>query len=271
MFQLKASTKLFLLTAFFCSHLFADDGTQSTTLTELEQFKKARICYSDSVAAELWENGLNCAEKSLDLGRKLFSSGHKNIAALTHNYGLMLAKNKAYLKAAEALETTYSLYKKHYGKKSEKVGWLLIDLADSQLIHNAEKAIKNYQKGVNILSLQESFDPLIKSEIYLNASVHLSGSGQSSSYTLEDALAMSYFAYETYLKVYGESHHQTALAAFSIGKISYLSRDYVIAEKFLEKSLVNQNIGKYAHGILVEIHTKNGRTDLAQNHQRWEC
>jgi len=88
-FKLKNLSKIVLLTVFFCGYVCADDVAQSTKTSQLKQFKKTQKCYADSVADEYWEVGLDCAESSLNLGRKLFSSGHKNIAALTHNYGLV--------------------------------------------------------------------------------------------------------------------------------------------------------------------------------------
>ena len=130
----------------------ADDVAQSTKTSQLKQFKKTQKCYADSVADEYWEVGLNCAKSSLNLGRNLFSSGHKNIVALTHNCGLMLAKNKEHIKAVKELEKAYQLYKKHYGRKSEKVGWLLLDQAN----YNSRIARKNYLKALDILSILEA-------------------------------------------------------------------------------------------------------------------
>lgn len=267
-FYLNNLSKIVLLTFFICGYVGADNEAQSTKASQLEQFEKDQNCYAVSVKLEHWKLGLDCAKSSLDLGRELFGSRHKNIAMLTHNYGLMLAKDRDYTNAADELKKAYKLYKKHYGKKSETVGWLLVDLADVQVKYSARQASKNYLKALEILSLQESFTLMDKAKIALEASIHLSGSPGLSSYSIKVALEMSQSAYQAYFKAYGAKHDQTALAAFVIGKLHYAKRDYTMAQKFLEQSLSNPYIGKYAHGILVDIHTKNGRSDLAQKHQQ---
>ena len=266
MFQYRYLIKLFLLTIFTLAHSIANT-TQSYNSDQIQQFKKFQNCYATAVANEKWHTGLKCAKKSLDLGRDIFSAGHKNIAALMHNYGVVLAKNKSYIESAEELKKVYALYKKHYGKKSETVGWLLIDLADAQVKYDAAKARKNYVKAIDILSLQESFDSLTKAKISLDASVHLSGAGGSSG-GLKRALKMAEFAYGIFYENYGAKHNETSLAAFVIGKIYFLRKDYTVAEKYLKASLDNQNVAIYAHGILLDIYTQKGRDDLALKHQK---
>ena len=266
MFKYRCLIRLSLLTIFTLAHGIANT-TQSYNSEQVQQFKKFQTCYATAVANEKWETGLDCAKKSLNLGRDIFSSGHKNIAALMHNYGVVLAKNKFYIESAEELRKVYTLYKKHYGKKSEAVGWLLIDLADAQVKYDAGKARKNYVKAIDILSLQESFDSLTKAKISLDASVHLSGAGGSSG-GLKIALKMAEFAYGIFYENYGAKHNETSLAAFVIGKIYFLRKDYTVAEKYLKASLDNQNVGIYAHGILLDIYTKIGRDDLAVKHQK---
>lgn len=266
MFQNSYLIRLALLTIFALVHSVAD-ATQSYNANQIQQFKKSQKCYVTAIANEKWKTGLDCAKKSLDLGRDIFSAGHKNIAALMHNYGVLLAKNKSYIESVDELTEVYSRYKKLYGKKSETVGWLLVDLADAQVKYDAAKASKNYTKAIDILSMQESFDPLTKAEISLEASVHLSGADGSSS-ALKRALEMSKFAYDIYLKAYGASHNQTSLAAFVIGKIYFSRNDYATAVKYLEVSLDNQNVAIYAHGILLDIYSQMGRDDLALKHQK---
>lgn len=266
MFKYRCLIRLSLLTIFTLAHGIANT-TQSYNSEQVQQFKKFQTCYATAVANEKWETGLDCAKKSLNLGRDIFSSGHKNIAALMHNYGVVLAKNKFYIESAEELKKVYTLYKKHYGKKSEAVGWLLIDLADAQVKYDAGKARKNYVKAIDVLSLQDSFDSLTKAKISLDASVHLSGAGGSSG-GLKIALKMAEFAYGIFYENYGAKHNETSLAAFVIGKIYFLRKDYTVAEKYLKASLDNQNVGIYAHGILLDIYTKIGRDDLAVKHQK---
>lgn len=67
-------------------------------------------------------------------------------------------------------------------------------------------------------------------------------------------------------RIYGESHQQTALTAFTLGKLRYLGKDYKTAIEFMEQSLLNDDVANYAHGFLVEIYSKNGRDDLAKKH-----
>ena len=267
MFQLRKLATL-IITFLFLGQACADDNSQASKTSQLQKFKTSQKCYANSVANENWKLGLECAKSSLDTGRELFNAGHKNIAALTHNYALMLSNNNKHIKADDEYKKAYKLYKKHYGKKSETVGWLLLDTANSQVNYNSKKASKNYSKALDILSTQELFEPLMKAEISLQASIQLTGSHELTKGTLNNALTMSEFAYRTYYSAYGAGHAQTALAAFNRGKISFLKGDDATAEKFLNQSLVNPDIAIYAHGLLVDIHTKNGRFDLAQKHQK---
>jgi TonB family protein len=267
MFQLRKITTL-IITFLFLGQACADDNSQASKTSQLQKFKTSQKCYANSVANENWKLGLECAKSSLDTGRELFNAGHKNIAALTHNYALMLANNNKHVKANDEYEKVYKLYKKLYGKTSETIGWLLLDTANSQVNYNPQKASKNYLKALDILSTQKLIEPLIEAEISLEASIHLTGSQELTKRTLNRALTLSEFAYKTYLNTYDARHAQTALAAFTIGKISFLKGDDAIAKKFLNQSLVNPDIAIYTHGLLVDIHTKNGRFDLAQKHQK---
>lgn len=257
---------LLMLAVFLTDSVFADNVSTTKKDSQLKQFKQAQKCYVDSVANETWKKSLDCANESLSLGRELFGSGHKNIAALIHNYGLMLAKNGEHREAVRQLKKVQKLYKKHYGKKSETLGWLIIDLADVQGEYHPRWSSKNYIKGFEILDNYESFDPMVKAEIALDASVQLSGQGLSSS-SIKNTLMLARQAYEFYFNAYGAKHTQTSLAAFVIGKLNYLKGDYPLAESFLERSLENSNYSKYAHGILIDIYTKNGRSDLVEKHR----
>lgn len=267
MFQLR-KIAIFVITMFFLSQSFADDNSQSSKASQIQKFKTSQKCYANSLADENWKRALKCAKSSLDMGRVLFNSGHKNIAALTHNYALMLSNNNEHIKADDQYKKAYKLYKKHYGKKSESVGWLLLDTANSQVKFDPRKASKNYLKALDTLSHQEFFEPLMKAKISLEASIKLTGSHGLTNGTLNNAMTMSEFAYKTYFNTYGASHGQTAMAAFTMGKISFLKGDDVTAEKFLSQSLLNPDIGKYAHGLLIDIHTKNGQFDLVEKHQK---
>lgn len=267
MFQLR-KIAIFVITVFFFSQAYADDNSQSSKASQIQKFKTSQKCYANSVADENWKRALKCAKSSLDMGRVLFNAGHKNIAALTHNYALMLSNNNQHIKADDQFTKAYKLYKKHYGKKSESVGWLLLDTANTQVNFDPRKASKNYLKALDTLSHQELFEPLMKAKISLEASIQLTGSHGLTHGTLNNAITMSEFAYKTYFNAYGADHAQTAMAAFTMGKISFLKGDDVTAEKFLNQSLLNADIGKYAHGLLIDIHTKNGRFDLVQKHQK---
>lgn len=267
MFQLRKTVLLVLIIGLFLGHAYADESTQSPKTSQLQQFKKSQKCYTNSVSNEEWKLALTCAKKSLDIGRELFNSRHKNIAALTHNYALMLSNNYQYINAADAYKKALKLYEKNYGKKSETVGWLLLDKANAQVNFNPQKASKNYLKALDILSTQELFEPLIKAQISLEASIKLTGAERLTKRALNNALTMSQFAYETYFKTYGANHSETAVAILTIGKIHYLKGDNAIAEKFLTQSTKHSSTAKYADALLVEMYTKDGRSDLAKKHQ----
>lgn len=258
---LKLCLSIFLLVSSLTTPVYAETDRKK----QIEQFKKAQKCYAQAVANENWQKGLKCAEKSLITGHILFSVEHKNTAALTYNYALMLAKNKHSKKASDEFKKTLKLYKKLYGSNSDNVAWVLLDYADSQVGVDSNLASKNYVKALKILSKQDNFNPLDKAKISLEASVNLS-SALLTNKSIITAIEFAQDAYHIYKRIYGESHQQTALTAFTLGKLRYLGKDYKKAIELMEQSLINEDVANYAHGFLVEIYSKNGRDDLAEKH-----
>lgn len=258
---LKLCLSIFLLVSSLTTPVYAETDRKK----QIEQFKKAQKCYAQAVANENWQQGLKCAEKSLITGHILFSVEHKNTAALTYNYALMLAKNKHSKKASDEFKKTLKLYKKLYGSNSDNVAWVLLDYADSQVGVDSNLASKNYVKALKILSKKDNFSPLDKAKISLEASVKLSSALLTNKSKIT-AIEFAQDAYQIYKRIYGESHQQTALTAFTLGKLRYLGKDYKKAIELMEQSLINEDIANYAHGFLVEIYSKNGRDDLAEKH-----
>lgn len=258
---LKLCLSIFLLVSSLTTPVYAETDRKK----QIEQFKKAQKCYAQAVANENWQQGLKCAEKSLITGHILFSVEHKNTAALTYNYALMLAKNKHSKKASDEFKKTLKLYKKLYGSNSDNVAWVLLDYADSQVGVDSNLASKNYVKALEILSKQDNFNPLDKAKISLEASVNLSSALLTNKSKIT-AIEFAQDAYQIYKRIYGESHQQTALTAFTLGKLRYLGKDYKKAIELMEQSLINEDVANYAHGFLVEIYSKNGRDDLAEKH-----
>ena len=67
--------------------------TQSKSRKELvDGFRASQVCYEEAVSSKNWAQGLICASSSLNSGIEIFGQEHRNIAALTHNDGLMLMK-----------------------------------------------------------------------------------------------------------------------------------------------------------------------------------
>ena len=263
--KLRFYTKFFLFIFIVISTLKIPVYAETDRERNIERFKKAQKCYAQAVANENWQQGLKCAEKSLIAGHILFSVEHKNMAALTYNYALMLAKNKHSKKANNEFKKTLKLYKKLYGSNSVNVAWVLLDYADSQVAIDSYLASKKYVQAIKIFSKQDNFSPLDKAKISLDASVRLSSELLTRKSKIT-AIEFAEDAYQIYKEIYGESHQKTALTAFTLGKLRYLSKDYEKAIELMEQSLMNKDIANYAHGFLVEIYTKNGRDDLAEKH-----
>lgn len=260
-------TFILLLTIFFSKFVICESVDLSSNQNDLQEFKKSQKCYSSSVAKEDWQVALLCAKISLEVGKDIFDSGDKKITAVTHNYGLMLAKNKSYKKAVDTLKKARKLYRKNYGKNSELEGWLLLDMAETQIYLNSSRAAKNYKKALEILSPLESFTKFHMAKISLDASIKLSGLTNLNKKSSKIALELSYIAHNFFYEIHDYENKNTALSAFVIGKLYYLRGDNKLAQEFLEMSLLNYDVGKYAHAILVDIHTNNGDIQLAKKHQ----
>lgn len=252
---------IFLLIGSMVTSVYAETDREK----QIEYFKKSQKCYAEAVANENWKLGLNCAEKSLTTGHVLFNTRHKNIAALTYNHALMLAKNNYLKKSSNEFEKAIKLYKKLDGSNSNNIAWVLLDYADSQVGVDSNLASKNYVKALKILSKKKSFNPLDKAKISLEASVKLSSVLLTNKSKIT-AIELAQDAYQIYKNNYGQSHQKTALTAFTLGKLRYLEKDYKKAIELMEQSLVNKGVASYAHAFLVEIYAKKGRDDLAEKH-----
>jgi TonB family protein len=260
-------TFILLLTIFFSKFVICESADLSSNQNDLQEFKKSQKCYSSSVAKEDWQVALLCAKISLEVGKDIFDSGDKKITAVTHNYGLMLAKNKSYKKAVDTFKKARKLYRKNYGKNSELEGWLLLDMAESQVYLNSNRAAKNYKKALEILSPFESFTKFHRAKISLDASINLSGATNLNKKSSKIALELSSFAHNFFSGIYDDENKDTALSAFVTGKLHYLRGNDKLAQEFLEKSLLNYIVEKYAHAILIDIHTNNGDIHLAKKHE----
>ena len=233
----------------------------------LDNFRQSQQCYHSANEAQDYTQALDCAQTSLALGLNLFEPKHKNIAALTHNYGLMLGLNNDNESSMKQFEEALELYQEIYGTQSENVAWLLLDLADTEIKTRSNTAAKTYKKALTILSSKENYQPLNYAEIALTTSITLSGTALDV-WSLNYSLDVATQAYKIYSEQLKPGHKVTSLAAFTLGKLKYLKKDHSAAIPLLQKATSNSETAPYAHGLLAEIYDKKGETDLAAFHRQ---
>jgi len=242
----------------------AENATRAQTL---DNFRQSQKCYHSANQAQDYAQALGCAQTSLALGLELFEPNHKNIAALNHNYGLMLGLNNDNESSIKQLEETLELYQQIYGPQSENVAWLLLDLADTELKTRSNTAARTYKKALTILSSEENYQPLNYAEIALTTSIALSGIGLDV-WSLNYSIEVATQAYKIYSEQLEPGHKVTSLAAFTLGKLKYLKKDHSAAIPLFQEATTNGETAPYAHGFLAEIYDKKGETDLAAFHRQ---
>lgn len=233
--------------------------------TDIVNFRASQACYREANRVEDWPEALRCSKASVDIGTKLFGENHKNIATLKYNLGLAFAKNKNYTDSILNLETALDRYKDLFGPESESVGWLLLDLANIELMYGVEDSYRTYQNAFKILSDASFEGALDYAGLMLTASIKLSTTVRTNS-AISGAIKIAEEA-SSIFSSQNDNNVQKNLAALTLGKLNYIKGDYNAAIPQLKQSLKNTSSAPFAHGLLVDIYIKTGRPDLAAEHQ----
>jgi len=263
---LKKLLIILLLLPIFTSFCWGETAA-ALRAESVKNFKEAQQCYGETSKSERWEEALECAKYSLELGEILFDRKQKNLAALYHNYGLMLAKNGNYNDSFYALSEALNLYEDIYGPDSENVGWLLVDLAEGapQQLRLHSFSYKTYKKALTIFSQKKYYRPLTYAEIALRASSRLSGMGLTPK-SLKWAIDIAEHAHAIFAEELGTDSYKASMAAFTLGKLKYFKEDYSGAIGMLEKSLANKNFEILANSLLVKIYIQTDRPEMEDKH-----
>lgn len=241
-----------------------EPGSDTKTLNS---FRHSQKCFQASNQSQNWPKGLLCAKESLKLGRTIFPSNDKNIASLTHNYGLMLAKNAEVTASIAQLKNAVDLYKKIHGRHSSNVAWALLDLADIELQAGLDSAYRTYGNALKILSKDSNLPSLQYAQLALKSGLSLSGTALNSK-SLTAATKMAKDAYQIYSQELDEGHSTKHLAAFVLGKLKYLGKNYSEAKALLQEATLTPATATYAHGFLANIYETLGESDAAARHNK---
>ena len=240
--------------------------TQSKSRKELvDGFRASQVCYEEAVSSKNWAQGLICASSSLNSGIEIFGQEHRNIAALTHNDGLMLMKVRDYKASKQQLIKALKLYERLESSGSQNVVTILLDLANLAVVRQNPKAAQEfYDRFFALLATEPYYQPLQYAKYSLTASIELSvlaldRKGRSSAITYAEK------AYDVYSTEIGEDH-RAAMASFTLGKLLYIKKDYNAAIESLERTLNNSAIAPNAHRLLIKIYEQKNRTDQVDFH-----
>lgn len=248
------------VTAFLLTNwVWAEDST-STRAEKIQAFKTAQACYSDSTSSGDTQSKVQCSKKSLDLGYDLFGPEHKNTAALSYNYALALSDNGALKLSSDELHKTVKLYTGIYGPKSEKLAWVLMDLAQVESKLRSSEVMQHYHNAINIFAALDGFSDVDYANILLKAS----GARITYREDLPKVVKYAEQAAKIFISIEGDSSSSASLAFFNIGKLMLSEKQYVKAIEALEKSLSNPSLANYAHAFLAEAYEKTDQPLLAQ-------
>ncbi|MGI2260137.1 energy transducer TonB [Shewanella sp. GXUN23E] len=263
-------------------------GTASLALTASwsvnAQTSAAQPAFADALAGYLTavdnqdaQGQLLQARLAYELGKAEFGQSHVNTANLAMNYAHALGLKANYLLRSapeedfptqtELLQYAVSVYEKEYGPESTELVEPLLKLARSYYIDNGRDFNTKKKNVLRAVELSKTLPPLVRAEVYIQASHILSSEYRSLSRRYAEQ------AYDLYVEHAPENAVERNLAAFNMAKFYMGERRYDQAESMLKDVIAQFSVLQYdtqvslaAHAFLVELYERKGERELATEH-----
>jgi TonB family protein len=232
------------------------------------QFKRAYKTYLTTINDGNYQEKVTAAEKSYQLGRKIYGDKHNNSAKLALNLASLYnddynSKAKANNLLAAQLSTFEQLPENEYIEQAE----YYLSYAKSFPVNKSSQAIKYYGKALGLAEDHEEESPLVNANIQLDAGIGLLRLGSRKSKVLLEA--QEYFA-----KNLPENAKTRVKSNFWVGKYYLSKQKYNKAIIALESNLPvfeqlegpTHPLELATHAFLINALERSGKSDEATKH-----
>lgn len=250
--------------------LLACACVRSAAIDDKTEFQQAYSDYQQLVRKQEYETSLPLAKRALELGERLYEPAHENLPTLTYNYGWNLVKVKKYTEAKPVLKTAIKRYEALYGKKTDKLIPVLMDLGHANtLIYDSSQQTKFYRRALRLSEKHRGGNSVAYAQRSLDAGIFILE--QTRTYDarryLEDAL-------DIFNEQLGPEHPRTGLAAFYIGKLNLArkrhkkARDHflVALKSFKRPDQPSNSFEMGTHAFLVQVYEELEQSSEATKH-----
>lgn len=236
----------------------------------IDEFNKAYAEYQTFADQGDWSNALAHARNTYQMGKVLFGEANKNTASLSYNYGLNLMSLGKGDEAEGIFRETLKMYESIYGKASQELIPVLMDLGHS-MAEPFEKPVqmKYYARALNLAKENYGEGSVNWAQLSIEAGIEMLTKARSIK-----AKKYLYQGYNVLEKNLGVAAPRTGVAAFYIGKFELVTKDYEKAITYFNKALLSftlpeepsSRIELATHGFLVEAYERLGQNDSATKH-----
>lgn len=236
----------------------------------LDDFKKEYSEYQKYSEEGKRRESLPYAHSSYEIGKSLFEELSKNTASLAYNYGLNLMELRNDEDAEKVFREALKMYESVYGKESEQLIPVLMDLGHSMAAPHQKTAQKRYyNRALDLAGDNYGEDSINWGQRSVEAGVEMLSKARST-----EAKKYLYQGHKVLEGKLGEAAPRVGYAAFQIGKFELATKDYDDAIVYFNKALASFSLPEQpsnrielaTHGFLVQAYEKIEQQDLATKH-----
>jgi len=258
--------RLVLVLSFFLLTLPSLASAQDVDKTSFSDVYKK---YNELIKAGDFENALEYAELSYELGKKQFDAKTEEMGALSFNLGLVNSRNYHDSAAREYLTEALRIMEANHGENAIQLLDVYMELGSLNAGTFKNGMAKSaFGKALSIARDEygDSSPIILDLEIEI-ANAYLSYNARESQRHFKEA-------YELGKIIYPDDDYRTGYAAFSIGKIEVARQKKVSAEKFFLEALriygktppPDKKLVMVAHTFLVELYSGWRKEEKATEH-----
>ena len=205
---------------------------QSDTTSKAD-FKVAYTKYQDLAKQDKWSESLKYAKKAYELGLEVYTDKPETRAVLADNYALNLMKLNQFEQATPVLEDALSFYEKIHGLDSPELLLTLLDLSRSLAKRKSGKKFDNIiNRAINISAKHYNADSAEHGSVLVDTANIYATTGKINK--VKSNLEAGYYILSNTL---GENHPKTGTAAYGLGSIAYLNKQFNKSVKYYEAAL----------------------------------
>jgi TonB family protein len=235
----------------------------------MQEFSRAYAEYQSlAEAGNFLEAGPN-ARKALILGEEIFGEKHENTAALTYNFGNALLQSGYKEVATRVLKIALERYEAVYGKDSEELIPVLMDLGKASVDSPRASSAAKFRRALQLIAKFDGKETDRYAWACIDAADTLLIGSQP-----RDGKAYLEDAYRIFESAHGVNHPSTGLASFFLGKYwlgvgnREKARDYFLQalNTFEDPDVPSSQIEMSTHAFLVNVYENMNQSDKATEH-----